>query len=120
IVLYPDDFGGHAAFGAFEIHFAILLLMTATDMPRGQPAAIVATAAFLLRFEKTLVRLRPGDFIKPGKRLKPLRRSEWAKTFECHIKPGRSCRLPSASRSLSSNAGGARVDRARVFLFRRN
>ena len=51
----------YAVFGAFEIDDAVVLLMPATTMPRGDPACIVAAPGFALAFQKRLVR---GTFVQ--------------------------------------------------------
>jgi hypothetical protein len=91
--------------------------VTATDMPRGQPAVIVATAAFLLRLEKTFVRPTTGDFIKARQRLKPLRRVSGRNSLSAIVKSRFDLsRLPSRSRSLSSSAAVAQAA-AHAFSF---
>ena len=47
----PITSADDAALAPFEIDLAVFLLVTAADVTRGQPAVIVAAAAFLLRLE---------------------------------------------------------------------
>ena len=53
-----DHFRRDAVLAAFEIDLAILLLVTAADVTRGQPAVVVPAAAAFLHFGETLMRLR--------------------------------------------------------------
>jgi len=43
----------------FEVNFAIFLFVTATDMPRCEPAVIIATAGFFLRLNQALRHFPP-------------------------------------------------------------
>jgi len=65
----------------FEIDFAIMLLVTATDVTGSQPPKMITTAGLFLRLEQALRRSRFRNFIESRKRLKAERRGEWAKRF---------------------------------------
>ncbi len=52
IVFDPDNFRGDAVLAAFEIHFAIFLLMTAANMARCQTAMGIAAATALLHLKQ--------------------------------------------------------------------
>ena len=60
VVLNRRHLGLHAVFVADEVNHAILLLMAAAAMPRGDPALIVASAFFAERHQKRF--LGPSPF----------------------------------------------------------
>jgi hypothetical protein len=63
------------------------MFVTAADVSRSQPTAVVATAAPFLRPKKALFRTPLRNFIERRQRFETLRRREWAKFFECHNFP---------------------------------
>ena len=65
----------------FEINFAIFLFVTAADMPRCEPAVIIAAAGFFLLFHQAPSRSPLGDFIEARQRLEAQSRRKGAIIF---------------------------------------
>src|SRR5215470_13474438 len=60
IVFDRHHVGDHSALAAFEIHLAILLLVTAADVARSQTTIIIPATGFLFRLGQALDRLELG------------------------------------------------------------
>src|SRR6266513_4616254 len=74
VVLDPDNFCRDTVLASPKINLAIFLFVPAANVTRCKPAVAVATAALLLRFNKTLFRPPLCDFIERGQRLETERR----------------------------------------------
>src|SRR5215210_917302 len=87
IVLDLGDLARNPELVPLEVDLAVLLLMAAAAVPRGQVTLVVAAAGPLLRLQQRLLRGSPCYLIEPGHRAEPGARCHRSELFDAHLNP---------------------------------